>query len=58
MDTSKLITLMEVAKLLNRHPIQIHRYFKSGKLKKYKILNRVFCDKEEVENLLTPKVDE
>jgi len=49
------ISIEEASKLLNRTARMILLYAKQGKINKYKILGRVFFEKEEVLSLLKPK---
>ena len=52
------LTLMEASKYMNRSYREIYYYFEIGKLKKYKFLSTPLVKKEELFELLKPKLAE
>jgi excisionase family DNA binding protein len=51
---SQLLTINEVAKMLNLHEITIRRHIKQGRLKAVKVGRRVRIRREDLEELMKP----
>jgi len=53
------ITFPQAAEILGyKNPLSLYPLIREGKLTKYKVLNKSFLKREEVEKLLTPTPEE